>query len=146
MPAPRSSLPPSRAQMNVPIIGVVENMSYFKCGNCGQEHEIFKRIAGADRDGAAPTSTFYDADGRGAEGGAAEGPAERRQLPLLCRVPIAPGVCSASEAGTPVAVAAPESDAGRAFAAAARKIWDAVANETNGKATEAARMRAGGNG
>ena len=60
--------------MNVPIIGVVENMSYFKCGNCGQEHEIFKRIAGADRDGAAPTSTFYDADGRGAEGGAAEGP------------------------------------------------------------------------
>ncbi len=27
--------------MNVPILGVVENMSYFKCPDCGKEHKIF---------------------------------------------------------------------------------------------------------
>ena len=27
--------------MNVPIIGLVENMSYFKCPDCGKEHKIF---------------------------------------------------------------------------------------------------------
>jgi Mrp family chromosome partitioning ATPase len=28
-------------KMNIPIIGLVENMSYFKCSNCGKEHKIF---------------------------------------------------------------------------------------------------------
>ncbi|MCM1486932.1 MAG: Mrp/NBP35 family ATP-binding protein [Firmicutes bacterium] len=27
--------------MNIPILGIVENMSYFKCDNCGKEHNIF---------------------------------------------------------------------------------------------------------
>ena len=27
--------------MNIPIIGIVENMSYFKCPDCGSEHHIF---------------------------------------------------------------------------------------------------------
>ena len=27
--------------MNVPIIGLVENMSYFKCPDCGKEYEIY---------------------------------------------------------------------------------------------------------
>jgi len=27
--------------MNIPILGIVENMSYFKCPDCGEEHKIF---------------------------------------------------------------------------------------------------------
>jgi Mrp family chromosome partitioning ATPase len=27
--------------MNIPIVGLVENMSYFKCPDCGKEHKIF---------------------------------------------------------------------------------------------------------
>ena len=27
--------------MNIPVIGIVENMSYFKCPDCGKEHAIF---------------------------------------------------------------------------------------------------------
>jgi len=27
--------------MNIPTIGLIENMSYFKCSDCGQEHKIF---------------------------------------------------------------------------------------------------------
>ena len=29
------------AMLNIPVIGVVENMSYFKCPDCGKEHRIF---------------------------------------------------------------------------------------------------------
>ena len=29
--------------MNVPVLGIVENMSYFQCGECGKKHEIFGR-------------------------------------------------------------------------------------------------------
>ena len=28
-------------KMNIPIIGLVENMSYFKCSDCGKQHKIF---------------------------------------------------------------------------------------------------------
>lgn len=27
--------------MNIPVLGIVENMSYFKCPDCGKEHDIF---------------------------------------------------------------------------------------------------------
>ena len=27
--------------MNIPVLGIVENMSYFKCPDCGKEHAIF---------------------------------------------------------------------------------------------------------
>jgi len=27
--------------MNIPVIGIVENMSYFKCPDCGKQHKIF---------------------------------------------------------------------------------------------------------
>ena len=27
--------------MNIPVVGIVENMSYFKCPDCGREHKIF---------------------------------------------------------------------------------------------------------
>jgi Mrp family chromosome partitioning ATPase len=29
------------AMMNIPVLGIVENMSYFKCDQCGKEHRIF---------------------------------------------------------------------------------------------------------
>ena len=29
--------------MNVPVLGIVENMSYFQCDECGKKHEIFGR-------------------------------------------------------------------------------------------------------
>lgn len=27
--------------MNIPVLGIVENMSYYKCPDCGKEHELF---------------------------------------------------------------------------------------------------------
>jgi Mrp family chromosome partitioning ATPase len=27
--------------MNIPVLGIIENMSYFKCNECGKEHRIF---------------------------------------------------------------------------------------------------------
>src|SRR5262249_9255818 len=34
-------------EVNVPVLGVVENMSYFVCGKCGKRHEIFSHGGGA---------------------------------------------------------------------------------------------------
>ena len=48
--------------MNIPVLGIVENMSYFKCPDCGKEHRIF---------------------GKGSEDIAAE-----LNIPLLARLPI----------------------------------------------------------
>ena len=28
-------------KMNIPVLGLVENMSYFKCSDCGKEHKIY---------------------------------------------------------------------------------------------------------
>ncbi|MGA0420630.1 MAG: P-loop NTPase, partial [Phycisphaerales bacterium] len=33
--------------VEVPVLGIVENMSYFACSGCGQEHDIFGRGGGA---------------------------------------------------------------------------------------------------
>lgn len=44
------------AMMNIPVVGLVENMAYFKCPNCGERHEIF----GPSR--AAETCATYGID------------------------------------------------------------------------------------
>ena len=60
--------------MNVPILGVVENMSYLKCPHCGEELQVF-----------GPSHT--------AEAAARFG------LPLLDRIPIDPKLAELSDAG-----------------------------------------------
>jgi len=45
-------------------------------------------------------------------------------VPLLAQVPLEPAVSAANDAGTPLSVAAPQSAAGSAFAAAADRIAD----------------------
>ncbi len=45
--------------MNIPVLGIVENMSYFKCPDCGKEHEIF----GASRVDAVAKGIPFDSCG-----------------------------------------------------------------------------------
>ena len=40
------------AMLNIPVFGIVENMSYFKCPDCGKEHEIFGETK-AEKEAAA---------------------------------------------------------------------------------------------
>jgi len=76
-------------KVNVPILGIVENMSYFTTPN-GERVEIF-----------------------GHGGGRQE--ATRQQVPFLGEVPIFTEIREAGDAGTPMVVSTPNHPAGRAF-------------------------------
>jgi ATP-binding protein involved in chromosome partitioning len=84
-------------KVEIPILGLVENMSYFCCPNCGHQTNIFGH-GGARAEAATLGQTFLG------------------EIPLLAEVR------AMSDAGTPVVAQAPDSDAGRAFAAIADKL------------------------
>ena len=77
-------------QLNIPVLGVVENMSYFVCGHCQERTEIFGHGGGARM-------------------------AEDLGIPFLGEVPIDTRVRSGGDEGQPIVIAAPESPAGSAF-------------------------------
>ena len=81
----------------VPILGVVENMSVFVCPDCGHEHHIF------------------------GHGGARE-TAEKVGAPFLGEIPLVPRIRETSDAGTPVMVMAPDGPEALAFLAVAEKV------------------------
>ncbi|KAG0175117.1 hypothetical protein DFQ28_005028 [Apophysomyces sp. BC1034] len=80
-------------KVDVPILGVVQNMSMFICPNCQHETHIF------GHDGAAQM-------------------AQKMNLPLLGQVPLHADICKLSDAGQPIVVSQPDS----AFAAHYREI------------------------
>ena len=84
-------------QVRVPVLGIVENMSYFCCPNCQHRSDIF-----------------------GHGGAAAE--ASRIGVPFLGEVPLLLEIRATSDAGTPVTASAPESEAARAFAGIAARL------------------------
>ncbi len=85
------------AKTNVPVLGIVENMSYFLCPGDGKRYDIF-----------------------GTGGGARE--AARLEVPLLGEVPIEPLVREAGDTGRPAVAAHPESAAAGVFESIAQKV------------------------
>ncbi len=77
-------------KLNVPILGLIENMSTHICSNCGHEEHIF-----------------------GHGGVAAE--AEKLNVPLLAEVPLHLDVRLAADGGAPIVVSKPDSTQARAF-------------------------------
>lgn len=77
-------------KVNVPLLGIVENMSYFVCGHCGERTEIFAH-------------------------GGGERAAEKLGVPFLGRVPIDPAIREGGDTGRPLVVAHPESPQAKAF-------------------------------
>ncbi len=85
------------AQVHQRVAGVIENMSYFLCPHCGEPTPIF------------------------GEGGGQEA-ATTLGVPLLARIPLTPALREGGDAGTPIVVADPRSEASRAFHEAAREL------------------------
>jgi len=84
-------------KLNIPVIGIIENMSGFICPKCGAEIEIFK-VGGGKKI------------------------AEDLKIPFLGKIPIDPAICVTSDRGTPFVAENPASPAVKAFAEIVMKI------------------------
>ncbi len=89
-------------KVNVPLLGLIENMSYFVCGHCGERTEIFSH-------------------------GGGERAAEKLGIPFLGHIPIDPAIRAGGDTGMPIVVADPASPQAKAF----REIADAVIERIN---------------
>jgi ATP-binding protein involved in chromosome partitioning len=98
-------------KVDVPLLGLVENMSYFIAPDTGARYDIFGH-GGARRE------------------------AERLGVPFLGEVPLTMDVRESSDAGTPVVVSAPDGAQAQAYRAIARKVKDRI--EAEQKASSAA--------
>src|ERR1700681_3114362 len=86
----------------VPVLGLVENMSFFCCPNCGHRTEIFGH-------------------------GGARAEAAQLGVEFLGEIPLLLDIRTASDAGTPISAQMPDSEAARAYDALAHRVWDKVA-------------------
>jgi ATP-binding protein involved in chromosome partitioning len=77
-------------KLNIPVLGLVENMSYFVCPSCSHESDIFGR-------------------------GGGERAAHELEVPFLGRIPIYEPIREGGDTGRPLVTTEPESPAGRAF-------------------------------
>jgi ATP-binding protein involved in chromosome partitioning len=90
-------------RVNVPILGVVENMSYFLCPQCGTRSDIFGH-------------------------GGARHEAERLKVPFLGEVPLDMSIRETSDSGQPIVVTQPDGPHAKIY----RGIADAVRNALAG--------------
>ncbi len=91
-------------RVDVPVLGIVENMSYFVCPHCGERTDIFGH-------------------------GGAEHEAARIGVPFLGAVPLHMRIRELSDAGTPVAAAEPQGEHAAAFRRIAENAWARVKAE-----------------
>ena len=84
-------------KLNVPMLGVVENMSYFECSKCNEKHHIFGS-------------------------GGAERISEKHNIPFLGAIPLNSGIMEGSDLGKPIMLTQPDSPSAEAFTSTAKNI------------------------
>ena len=94
-------------KVNVPVLGIVENMSFFICRHCGEREEIFGHGGGKKTAGMLG-------------------------VPFLGEVPIDPKVVVGGDSGEPIVVAHPDSPAAQAFQALAQHVVKQIESGTAG--------------
>lgn len=96
-------------RVDVPLLGIVENMSYFLCPDCGGRHDIFGH-------------------------GGARAEAEKLGVPFLGEVPLDMAIRINSDAGTPVTVTDPQGAHAAIYREIAAKVWgEIVRNREDGQ-------------
>jgi ATP-binding protein involved in chromosome partitioning len=85
-------------KVNVPVLGVIENMANFCCPNCGHVSPIFGH-------------------------GGARSEAEKTGVPFLGEIPLHMEIRETSDEGRPVVATAPDGPHSQAYLAIARKVW-----------------------
>ena len=90
-------------RLNVQILGIVENMSYFICPH-GDKVEIFRS-------------------------GGGKVISEKLGVPLLGQIPIDPEICDAGDSGVPIVASHPDSPQSKAFRQVAERLAEAAQNQ-----------------
>ncbi|WP_312361131.1 iron-sulfur cluster carrier protein ApbC [Ensifer sp.] len=85
-------------KVEVPVLGIIENMSYFVAPDTGKRYDIFGH-------------------------GGARKEAERIGVPFLGEVPLTMGIRETSDAGTPLVVSDPDGEIARIYRDIATKVW-----------------------
>ena len=89
-------------KVEVPVFGIVENMSYFACPHCGERTDIFSH-------------------------GGARTEAEELGTDFLGEIPLDIQIRETSDSGEPIVISRPDSPHTKAYRAIADKIWDKLA-------------------
>jgi ATP-binding protein involved in chromosome partitioning len=97
-------------KLNIPTIGLIENMSYFVCPGCSQEHDIFGR-------------------------GGGEKLAAEMSVPFLGGIPLYEPVRRGGDSGVPVVIGEPDSPPSRALMSAAERIAQQVSIAAHSRRT-----------
>lgn len=85
------------SKVNVPVLGLIENMSYYQCSHCGNKDPIFAEHGG-------------------------ETLAERHGLPLLGQLPLNTSIREHADAGTPLVITQPDSHLSATYRDIARAV------------------------
>jgi ATP-binding protein involved in chromosome partitioning len=91
-------------KVNVPVLGIIENMSYFLCPHCGERSDIFSH-------------------------GGARQEAERLGTDFLGEVPLDMAIRETSDEGRPITVSQPDSPYAQTFRDIAAKVWEKVSGD-----------------
>lgn len=94
-------------KVNVPLLGIIENMSYYICGHCGDRAEIFSH-------------------------GGGQRAAEKLGVPFLGAIPIDLAIRAGGDEGMPIVAANPDSPQAKTFRDIAAKIAEALDKQTSG--------------
>ena len=102
-------------KVDVPVFGIVENMSYFSCPHCGERSEIFSH-------------------------GGARAEAELLNMDFLGEIPLAIDIRETSDNGNPIVISQPESDHAKAYRAIATEVWNKVVKSKESGEADAPRI------
>ena len=89
-------------RLGVPILGIIENMSYFLCPHCNEKTEIFRKDGGKNM-------------------------SERFGVEFLGQIPLDAEVCTAGDIGVPIVAGHPESPQSEAFGTVAQELETVLA-------------------
>jgi ATP-binding protein involved in chromosome partitioning len=95
-------------KVDVPVLGIIENMSYFVCPKCGERSDIFGH-------------------------GGAHAEADKLGVPFLGGVPLHMDIRATSDEGRPIVASSPDSEHAQIFRGIAAKAWTALQGGSAGK-------------
>jgi ATP-binding protein involved in chromosome partitioning len=92
----------------VPVLGIIENMSYFVCPKCGERHDIFGH-------------------------GGAHAEADKLGVPFLGEVPLHMAIRETSDAGRPVVATDPDGPHAKVYREIAGRVRDRLKGQSAGR-------------